>query len=285
MDKKRIIKRIMARRLINIVLLVASAVLPITAQPLSDKTEKLNLLFQEFRYQEVIQQAEELLGQNVQMPLPEKCDVLRLIALSYYARQDMNGALRNFAEIVKRDENYRLDPLDHSPKILAFFEEIRRQMQSVRPPAASLKQDSLLMSRAIMRQDTVAQAAYQRMALSFIVPGSGQMACAEKTKGWLLLGGNIALLGGFIYFSAETNRLEDHYLQTTSPNTIAAAYHDYNQAYQKQTMFLTGFLTIWIYTQIDFLFIKPPAYQTSRLSWQPGMDRSGRTSLTIFYRF
>ena len=104
-------------------------ILPSFAQIGSTESDKLRALFQEFRYQEVIQNAEEILQRNSKMSKEEECEILRLLSLSYYSQQDMQGALKNFAKIIEIDPNYRLNPVENSPKILAFFEEIRHQTQ------------------------------------------------------------------------------------------------------------------------------------------------------------
>jgi len=66
---------------------------------------------------------------------------------------------------------------------------------------------------------------------------------------------------------------------------ISSAYDDYNQAYQNRNLALVGFLTIWIYTQIDFLYLSNPKPSAGQISWYPRMDRLGRSSLTIAYQF
>jgi hypothetical protein len=275
----------MSLRLIWILILSTFSTQLAFAQPLSAETEKLRDLFQEFRYQEVVLQAETLLAQPERMPVTEKCEILRLLALSYYARQDMQGALKNFAGILKLDNHYRLDPLEHSPKILAFFEEIRHQTQAADPLYAPQKQDSLLTAVILINTDSLKQTAFEQMALSIVLPGSGQIAYGRKTKGWLLLGSNIVLLSGYIYFSFETNRLEEEYLQATQPEDIAAAWDDYNRTYKNRNLALGGFALLWLYTQIDFIFLSPPGAQPERLSCYPSMNRMGQTALTLSLHF
>lgn len=273
----------MSMRLIWVLLLLVFSALPAAAQPLSAETEKLNTLFQEFRYQEVIRQGEEMLDQNPNLPVLEKCEILRLLALSYYVRQDMQGALKNFSEILKLDSNYRLDPIENSPKILAFFEEIHHQFHESGQALTQQKDDSLMVASTVVLTDSLEKAAFRRMALSFVLPGSGQIWRGEKTKGWLMLGGNFALLGASIYFAAETNRLNDQYLQATDRDEISAAYDEYNQAYQKRNLALAGFVVLWLYTQIDFLFLSPTSDQPAQVSWYPTVDRSGRAAFTIAF--
>ena len=253
----------------------------VIAQSLSVESERLNALYQEFRYQEVIRQGEDYLHQKQDIAVAEKCEILRLIALSYYARQDMHGALKNFSEILKYDNNYRLDPIKNSPKIMAFFEEIRHQYFESRETSNEQREDSLLVLPATIFTDSIKTVAYQRMAISFVLPGSGQISRGQKTKGWLLLGGNMALLGASIYFTVETDRLYDQYLQVVDPDKITAAYDSYDQAYRKRNLALTGFVLIWLYTQIDFLFIPPSANKRAAVSFYPDIKPSGRTELTI----
>jgi hypothetical protein len=255
------------------------------AQVGSIENNKLNALYQDFRYQEVIQQAEEILREDPGISIDDKCEILRLLSLSYYSQQDMQGALKNFALILKLDHNYHLDPVENSPKILAFFEEIRRQSEEKSTLPEKQAEGTLAMTVPDINVDSLEQAARLQMALSFILPGSGQIGRGEKTKGWLLVGGNAVLLGTFIYFASESNRLEDEYLQATTPADISAAYDAYNQAYQNRNLALAGFVAIWMYTQIDFLYLSKPQPSSGQFSWYPTMERSGRTSLTIAYQF
>jgi tetratricopeptide (TPR) repeat protein len=268
-------------RLIWVLLLLFFSVLPAAAQPLSVEIEKLNSLFQEFRYQEVIRQGVEILDQNPNLPVIEKSEILRLLALSYYARQDMQGTLRNFSEILKLDDNYRLDPRENSPKILAFFEEIRHQFKESGQAYTQQKDDSLMVASQVMLTDSLEKAAYRRMALSFVLPGSGQIWRGEKIKGWFQLGGSFALLGATIYFAAETSRLNDEYLRVTDRGEISTAYDKYNQAYQKRNLAFAGFVILWLYTQIDFLFLSSSSSHVAKISWYPTVNRSGRATFTI----
>jgi hypothetical protein len=275
----------MSLRVFLIVLLFALSAQQVAAQQVSAEIATLDSLYREFRYQEVIRQAETIIGQKQHLPVREKCEILRFLALSYYVRQDMQGALKNFAEIIALDSHYRLDPITHSPKILAFFEEIRRQKQTTPADISAKKEENLTNHTTLVQTDSLVKTANLQMALSFILPGSGQLGRNEKTKGWLLLSGNFLLLGGFIYFSAETNRLEDQYLQAIDRSQIATAWEKYNQTYINRNRALAGFLVLWLYTQIDFLYFSLPSKQQANVSWYPKIDISGRTALTISLQF
>jgi len=260
---------------LNILLL--ACFLQVKAQPVPAEMDRLHELFKDFRYQEVIHQAEEILRKNQDLSKEEKSEILRLLALSYYSRQDMQGALKNFSEILSLDPHYRLDPLENSPKILAFFEEIRRQKKIAESIAPPRQNDTL----TTLLADSVRQTSYKQMALSFLLPGSGQIGGGEKTKGWLLLAGNFTLLGTAVYFDVETNRLEDRYLQVTDIDKMAGAWEDYNKAYRNRNFFLTAFAVLWLYTQIDFIFHPASFTYTEMISCYPAIDRSGHTVFAI----
>ena len=262
-------------------ILLFACFLPVKAQTVPGEMDRLHELFKEFRYQEVIYQAEETLQKNQDLSLEENCEILRLLALSYYSRQDMQGALKNFSEILNLDPHYHLNPLENSPKILAFFEEIRRQKQIAESFAPPRQNDTLTTAHARLLADSVRQTSYKQMALSFLLPGSGQIVGGEKTKGWLLLAGNFTLLGTAVYFGAETKRLEDRYLQVTDINKMAGAWEDYNKAYKNRNLFITAFAVLWLYTQIDFIFHPSSSTYTATISCYPAIDRSGHTVFAI----
>ena len=269
----------------KIVLLFALCTTLSATQQSSVDLEKLNSLFQEFRYNEVILQGDEMLNQNPDISVNDKCEIYRLLALSFYNLQDMRGALRNFSMILRLNVNYRLDPRKNSPKILSFFEEIRNQVQTPQQESKQQKQDSLLAAPTVVYTDSLERAAYRRMALSFALPGSGQIWQGEKIKGWFLLGGNLTLLGATIYFASETNRLSDQYLQIHDPAEIDAAYSKYNEAYKRRNLALTGFLILWLYTQVDFIFLSSYKSPHSAISWQPSIDSLGQARLEFVIKF
>ena len=99
------------------------------------------------------------------------------------------------------------------------------------------------------------------------------------------MGGNALLLGSFVYFSVEANNLESDYLKATEPAEISSAYNKYNQAYQNRNYALAGFIALWLFTQIDFLFISDFPSPEKAISWSPYLDNRGRSSLIISYRF
>ena len=247
--------------------------------------EHLKSLYQEFRYNEVIRLGEEVLYQNLNLSQNEQCELYRLLALSYYTEQNMQGALKNFSAILKLDSNYHLDPRENSPKILAFFEEIRHQLRESEQAIKSQKRDSTMIIPAQVLTGNLESVTYKHMALSLVVPGSGQIWRNQKTKGWLLLGGNTIFLGASIYFSVETNRLEDQYLQVVDPDRVSAAYREYNEVYKKRNFSLAGFVLLWLYTQVDFMFLSAPTQQQPSISWHPTIDGIGGTKLNIVLTF
>jgi hypothetical protein len=273
----------MAARLPLIILLTIFLIVPLCSQQISEETVELSRLFQEFRYQDVIIRAEQILNQNKDIPLSEKCEILRLLALSYYEHQDMQGALRNFCNILHLDGNYRLDPLNNSPKILAFFEEIRRQNADQKQTLNIQPPENRPVLPAALDTDSLQKSARNEMVLSLILPGSGQIRRGEQTRGWLLLSGNTILLGLSIYYIIETNRLNTQYLNTINPDEIPTAYDRYNQAFKRRNIALAGFAFFWLYTQIDFLYTSAPLARerSPALSWRPQFDISGYCGLNF----
>jgi len=143
-------------------------VFPSFSQIGSTESDKLRALFQEFRYQEVIQEAEEILQKNSNLSIEDECEILRLLSLSYYSQQDMQGALKNFAKIIELDPNYRLNPVENSPKILAFFEEILRQTLVKNTQSEEPIKDSITVAIPDINVDSLEQSS--RSELFFILP-------------------------------------------------------------------------------------------------------------------
>jgi len=228
----------------------------VLAQTFSPKLGPLINQFKAFNYESVIQTADTILVNIDDLTIADLCEIYRIKGTAHYSLMDMQGALSSFIELLKLNPSYHMDSTYNSPKIIFFFDEIRTNFQPQsavnQVDSSSIKLDTLVV---IHNQPETPTNYKKAVGFSLIAPGLGHVISGKKTKGWILLSISGITMGTGIYYAVETNKLEDKYLQAYDKDEIKANYNAYNEAYKRRNVaFLTlGF--VWLYTQIDFLFL------------------------------
>lgn len=226
------------------------------AQKFSSKLEPLINQFKAFNYESVIQTADTLLANIDDLTVADLCEIYRIKGTAHFSLMDMQRALSSFIELLKLNPAYQMNSTYNSPKIIVFFEEIRNNFQ---PQSAvnqvdspSIKLDTLV----VYQNQPETPADYNKaVGFSLIAPGLGHVISGNKTKGWILLSISGLTMGTGIYYAIETNKLEDKYLQAYDKDEIKTKYNNYNEAYKIRNAAFLTFGFVWLYTQIDFLFL------------------------------
>jgi hypothetical protein len=226
------------------------------SQPFNDRLDLMIEKYKSFDYHSVIEQAEHLLGDSIGFSTRDICEIYRLKAISYYSLLDMEGAFNSFVALLKRDPEYTLNPVHNAPKIVAYFEAIRRTFGEERNQLKGETQvgtekedqrpDTLIIEKDIINKSFI---------YSLLVPGLGHVTTKPATKSWLLFGAGIASLGLSTYYIIDTQRKEEDYLHATHKYEIERKYNTYNTVYKRRNLAIFAFATIWLYSQIDYIFI------------------------------
>lgn len=243
---------------------------------------KLRRNFKNFEYRAVIDSARLLLHRTAELDTVDMLELHRLCAISYYSITRMDSSLSAFTALLKVNPAYELDTRENSPKIIAFFDEIKRTY----PPAG--KTEPAVMPHPLTETIPSAPALTgQTIACSIMLPGSGHRQIGDKTKGWILSGLAVASFGSALYFTIETNQRENDYLNAVDKTNIAANYNDYNQAYRMRNAAWILFGTVWLYTQADLLFFPgmTPEQATVDVSFIPALDDPDMIALSMQIKF
>jgi len=222
---------------------------------------KVRQIFKQFEYQAVIDSSTRLLHSADSFDTTDVVELYRLLAVSYYSITRMDSALASFIELIRLDPAYQLDKRENSPKIIAFFEEIQRTY----PPASF--PDNIPTTNSVL--DTIwitSPVANRTIACSMLLPGTGHRQIGKQTKGWILSAAAVATLGTAVYFTITTNQLETEYLNALEKADIALKYDDYNRAYRVRNSAWVLFGAVWLYTQIDLLFLSEDIYSEKGIS-------------------
>lgn len=92
-----------------------------------DQLSELNSHYKNFEYEEAITLAQQLL-QNPKLSNKEKSKVFIIKGISEYSSNRMLSAKITFAELILFNKNVKLDTQEVSPKIIAFFNELKGEL-------------------------------------------------------------------------------------------------------------------------------------------------------------
>jgi len=220
----------------------------LSAQDFDSRLDPVLQEFAAFNYEIVLNRSNELLNGAAGLTRNDSLELYRLIGISHFSLLNMTEALNAFGTLMLLNPDYRLDVRDTPPKIINYFNTLKKLRIQTRPePLTIIKQDTLYQ----ISPDRNRQIAY-----SLIFPGLGHLHGESTTKGWILVSAGTLSLTAAIYFSIDSSDKENAYLKETNPTRIEQLYTKYNDAYRLRNISYALFGALWIYSQIDLLFIQ-----------------------------
>lgn len=233
--------------------------------------------FKNFEYQTVIDSSLALLHRSAPADTTDLLELYRLLGVSYYSVTKMDSALAVFVRLLRLSPVYKLNRHENSPKIIAFFNEIRRSYHQDPMVIQEIYTDTLLVSRGLSARV---------IAFSVLMPGTGHVQIGEKTRGWILTGLAVTSLGTAVYYSLETGRREEAYLSAVDKNDILDKYDSYNKAFRLRNAAWFVFGAVWFYTQADLLFFTDvPADESVSFSVLPPTGHLQAATLSVQITF
>lgn len=252
-----------------VLLLAAALPIELFSQQLSAELDSIKKKFESFEYKNVITLSDEALRSSSTISSADKIEILRMRAIAQYSLWDENSARESFKEILRINDQYELDSLKNSPKIVSLFKSVKKEfnLESVpqKKEAGKINIDSLLNyeKEKFSEESTSMKATF---AKSLILPGWGHLHNGNELKGWLLISAAAITLGSSIYFSVDTHNKEKAYLSATAQPMIDDLYTNYNSSYKLRNISLFLFSIVWIYSQIDLAFLSNNYFQITSAS-------------------
>lgn len=242
----------------------------------------INQQLQQFKYDSVIVNSDRILNSNKNLSLENKVAIYRMKAISHYSLSQLNPSFNCFIEILKIDKNFQLDESATSPKIVLFFNDIKKGfIEQQRLPVQTVE---------IIKTDTLRLVSHQgntvrhSLARSMILPGWGHLYIKQKKKGLLMTAISTATLAGSIYFVRDCQDKEKRYLNEIENSQLKKRYRDYNNSYRTRNGLLTAYSVLWIYAQIDLLFFNKNNFPGEiKTALAPSFD--GQNTLLTFSFF
>jgi TM2 domain-containing membrane protein YozV len=213
--------------------------------------------FEQFKYGDVISIANKLLLRKTPFIKKEILEIYKMKGISHYSLSEDDAAKKSFIEILRADSSYTLDSTKVSPKIISFFRQVKNDY---------IQQQKEIESRTVVRIDTIyvpkIEYDYEHeaklkgaVARSLIIPGLGQLYRGEYVKGVILTVLSSASIISSLYYIIDSNKKEKAYLVETNSDLIESKYSEYNSSYKKRNISLISFGILWLYSQIDILFL------------------------------
>jgi len=228
------------------------------AQQNGDSLNVLRNQFEAFRYGEVVKTGEKMLVHKKLFNKEQLVEIYRLIGVSEFSLMNDTAAKNNFMQILKINSLYSLDSVKTSPKIIAFFNQIKEEYnkQFIKEGKNKIiKTDTVYITKKVPIETNVVDIK-PYIIRSLIFPGWGQLYYNKNdAKGWVLTSLGAVSLVSSVYFIIDSNKKQKTYLNDVNPLTIQSDYNKYNTSYKMKNISIISFVAVWLYSQIDVLFI------------------------------
>jgi hypothetical protein len=215
---------------------------------------ELQSRYESFKYSEVIDQAELLLQSNEDISSDTLLKIYALKAASHYSLGDQINCRRSFIELLKIDDEYYLDEVAYSPKIVALFNEVKVEYSDIMKFEEVDKQLENTNENEPISPIKYTNNFHTAIAKSIVLPGWGHLQLRGEMRDWILTSVSAAALGSMVYFIIDTKSKESKYLSETNVMLINERYEEFNSSFKIRNTLITAYIALWIYSQIDILF-------------------------------
>ncbi len=244
---------------------------------------KMKNAYQTSNYQNAIELSNLVIKQDLSNN--RLIEVNEIRAVCFYSVGKKDSSKIYFIEILKIDDSYLPNQLFISPKIISFFNSIKLDYERiVSNKKVQISQSKIDSSKIKEDRDRIATT----IAYSILLPGTGQLKIGESTKGMLLTGTSVVLLGGSIYYYLNTKKLETDYQNESDKKLIKEKYDAYNKSYKIRNILIASYGVVWIFSQLDLLVFNQEKLFGSNFSVSTSLTNYNNTSQLTFilsYKF
>lgn len=219
--------------------------------------DRLKSKFENFEYENVIKITDSLLKSDSKLSKNDSIQIFYYRSISAFHLWDINSSEDNFKILLSLDKNFILDSTEVSPKIVNFFNQIKKKELE--------KSIQKIENKTETNQISSIQEFYQKNFSNYkgaiwrnlIFPGWGNLFLKENTKGYILtLSFTLSFISS-VYFYFDTNSKEKEYLAEVIPEKISEKYNAYNSSYKLRNFSLISLGLIYLYSQFDLLSRNP----------------------------
>ncbi len=206
---------------------------------------QLRFLYNEVKFDEVIQLGRTLLKNPERLDQKDLEHIHKYLALSFFNTGLTDSSRSHFYTLLSINPDFEPDPIQTSPKILEFFGRIKSSFEKERE-----KRTVIPYTQYVFVEDIRPAAALR----SLLLPGWGQWYKKQPSKAYLFGGAFIsATLSVGISYALEKN-MRQKYLDEKDPARIAGRYDDYNTMSKTRRIMQYTALALWGASIADALF-------------------------------
>jgi hypothetical protein len=228
--------------------------------------DRISKYYKNFEYKKVITLSDSLIMSDKQLAQPLLIELYLLKALSHYSLNEEVAAQISFISILELDPDFDLDPLENSPKIVSFFNQVKEEYNKQQQQLPGMGYESTpvdSVSVTVQEKSIILRSALLR---SVIVPGWGHLFLKKKTKGVIFSSLAVSSALAAVFYSIRTHNKEKGYLNEINKTKIEGRYQTYNKAYKLRNIVISAYVVIWLYTQFDLLMFEDQQLEEKSIS-------------------
>ncbi len=218
---------------------------PLSAQSKDYDVFQLRFLYNEVKFDDVIQLGRQLLKNPQRLDQKDLEQIHKYLALSFFNTGLTDSSRSHFYTLLSVNPAYEPDPVQTSPKILEFFRRIKNSFEAERE-----KKTAIPYKEYVFVEDIRPAAALR----SLLLPGWGQWYKKQPSKAYLFSGAFLsATVSVGVSYLLEQD-LRQKYLDEKDPNRIDGRYNDYNSMSKVRRVMQYTALALWGASVADALF-------------------------------
>jgi TM2 domain-containing membrane protein YozV len=253
-------------------------------QQVRDSITVLKNELETFQYSRVVENADSLIGHTAGLAGRSLIEIYALKAIAQYSLINEKGAKESFVNILKIDSTFTLDPASTSPKIIAYFNEVKKDyLKSIVKEKTNVKVvvDTVYVPKVI-NDESSSLKLKQALVRSMLWPGFGHFYLNQNLKGTILTSLTAVTLFSTIYFVIKSNKKQRNYLNTSDNSLIQSNYDAYNTSYKMKNASIIALAVVWLYSQLDILFFSHDDYP---IKLGQVLNSSGQSQFGIQFKF
>ena len=214
-------------------------------QNIKKEIQSLEEDYRKFNFQRVIDKGKFLLKD----PFLTKGDSLKVYQFMLNASYTLNDtvqARKLINEILNCSSDFVPDPKITSPKIVEFFNLIKKQKITLPNSAGKLKKNQ---SESLT---SIPSPPVKYLFSTLFLPGSGHLWQGEKKRGYLFSTISAVFWGGIYYYSHKTSENRKKYMQAAGNDDYDDLYDRYNSSYKIRNTLIAGYVLYNCYVLYDF---------------------------------
>lgn len=222
--------------------------------------QQLKKLYEQFEFEKVVSLGQQMIKHANKLEREDLLFLHKYLGVTYFLLGKPDSARIQFLSLLSVNPDISLDPVNFSPKIVKFFDEIKSGYgeQTSGQPNPSF-------TKYIFVEDRRINAVWR----SALLPGWGQFYKKQKKRG--LIFGSAFVVGVLSTGVAlyQENRFHDDYLNTQNPSQLDKNYGKYNAWYKTRRSLSVVTAAVWLAAVVDALW-KPTSRTRAHISNQQG---------------